>query len=131
MSKQSIAKAFYDITKQKATKQMFLGTMQQAHSLLEAGYEEQDIISAIQYCYEHPPRNGFQSLGWLQYDINNIIAKLKAIDLKEKYKGITSVGAIYQLENRKLHSKQSEQERAGEEFNFDIFGGQDNGREKS
>lgn len=122
MTKQDIAKAFYDLTGYKATKTMFFATMAQAQALLDAGYTKQEIIECIKYCIENPPRNGFQSLAWVQYDINKIVIKLKAQTIKNDLTRLTLPEISQIIVNGK---KQSEQERVGSEFDFKSFDKED------
>ena len=120
-SKNNIAKHYYDTTQQRYTKATYVITIKQAEILLQAGYKEDEIKSAIEYCYKHPPKNGFHSLGWLQYDIENILKKLKIEQIKEEQRNKTT---MQELTTETYWDRLSDQDRAGEEFNFNDFKGE-------
>jgi hypothetical protein len=79
---QEIAEYFYDNYLHKATQKVFMQNKSSAKALLNAGYTKEEIISCIDYLIANPPRNGFQSLAYLQYVINDVLIKLKAKELQ-------------------------------------------------
>ncbi len=72
-----IAQYFYDETHSKMTATMFRRQMGTAKRLLET-FTKEELMVAIDHCVKHPPRNGFTSLGWLDYAMNEINIKVQA-----------------------------------------------------
>ena len=74
---QEILNYFLKKTNQKATNKVYMGYMSNVKSLIETGYTKQQIESVIDYLVDHPPRNGFHSMGFIQYVIEETLAKIK------------------------------------------------------
>lgn len=114
-----IAKEFYKITQRRTT--AFNATIGQAKHLLNAGFTEEEIIQGIEYFVKYPPKNGFNSLGWLSYGLEDALKKIKAKQVKEEMEKV-----IY--ENIDLVTKplvqnaQTSQERVNKDFDFNMFG---------
>lgn len=107
---------FYRFTNQRRTSAMYRKTMAQA-SLLLNQYTQSEIISAIDWCCEHPPPKGFTSLGWLEYDMNNILAKVQAREVKEEQRAMTP--QIDNVVQHKKYEKTSNTQIDG--FDFNLF----------
>lgn len=79
-----IAQSFFYLTKRRATPATFTMTIGQAKTLLNAGFSKFEIIQGIEYCIKHPPKNGFNSLGWLSYVLEDVLKKIKVQGIKEE-----------------------------------------------
>lgn len=121
MNKQAVylAKYFYFKTQRRTTKGTMAQTIGQAKALLSAGFTCQEIEQGIDYCVENPPKKGFYSLGWLSYDLENILVKLKAKQAKETLAQTVSIpdDTVSSIEHS---AKNSAQRVKG--FDFDMFG---------
>ena len=72
-----IARYFYDKTELKSTERVFFANVSAADALLKAGYTKEQIIETIDYLLLNPPKNGFNSIAYIQYVINEILIKIK------------------------------------------------------
>lgn len=79
-----LAKYFYSKTGLKcATQKMFLSAASSADALLRAGWTNEDIMKTIDYLIIHPPSKGMYSLAFLQYVIDETMAKMKAEEARK------------------------------------------------
>lgn len=118
-----IAKHFFAVTERRPTKGTMGMTIKQALNLLDAKFTKDEVKIGIEWAHKHPPRNGFQSLGWLSYDLENILKKVRAQQKIEEMKNVNTI-----IEENKItfpehieHKRKSSDERVGKDFNFDMF----------
>lgn len=115
---QEIAQHFYEATNRKANGRQFTLTINQATTLLEKGYDLQDIKDVVSYCATKPPKDGFHSLGWLFYCMDDVLKKIRVERIKTQttYKqSDVENGTIYKIE------RIDSQKRVDNEFDFDMF----------
>lgn len=120
----SIAQYFYNKTNKKPTVVLMKTTIGQAKNLLNTGFTMQDIEQGIDWCVSHPPKNGFNSLGWLCYELNNILPKIKAKAIKDELENNTPIAHNTQDYVIQQHQVKNSQERVSDDFDFNIFGGE-------
>lgn len=73
-----IAKYFYGKTGLRGTQKVWFQQVSAADALLTAGYTKEEILKTIDYLKDNPPRNGFHSLAFVQYIIEEALIKVKA-----------------------------------------------------
>jgi hypothetical protein len=99
-------------------------SINQAKSLIEAGFDYEEIKQGIEWCVEHPPKKGFQSLGWLSYDLENILVKVKA---KQTKKEMDIINLDWKPTEEFISKKEYEQlkkqsnDRVNKDFDFGMF----------
>ncbi len=72
---------FYNKTGLRYTNKDIMIAVKNAKNLLNVGYTHEEIESVINYCVENQPENGIYSFGFIVYEMNKVLAKLKS---KEK-----------------------------------------------
>jgi hypothetical protein len=77
-----LAKYFVDKTGLKVTVGYFKTTIGIASNLLTV-YTLEQLKEGVDYYVNHPPRNGFHSLGWLSFGMNEALVKKKIEDAKK------------------------------------------------
>jgi hypothetical protein len=80
---QDIAKYFYEKTGRHITKGTYVQQISCAKNLINAGFSSDDIIKGIDWLIANPPRNGFSSLGYLSYVLDDILIVIKANEIKQ------------------------------------------------
>lgn len=125
-----IALHFVNSTTGRATKNIMVKTVQQAKSLLESGYEKQEIIDAIDYVVDV---KGVQmySLGYISASINSILIEMKQkkeIDLAKQQIASSQVQQKEVIHdeksgerNKRKADRFGSQSRFREKFNLDMF----------
>ena len=88
MSEREVARYFFDKTGRKATPALFGQSLGQVKTLLLSGFTEEEIKKGIDYLVENPPKNGFRSLGFLSYCLDDILLKIKVKELRERASGV-------------------------------------------
>lgn len=78
-----VARYFCDQTGNKFTPKMFIIQLRIADSLLKV-YKKEEIKFAIDYLIKNPPSKGFTSLAYVQYVMNSILIKKKALEERQK-----------------------------------------------
>ena len=73
---------FYDKTGLKFTNKDIMIAIKNAKNLLNAGYTYDEIKDTIEYCVANPPEKGIYSFGFIVYEINKVLALLKAKNKK-------------------------------------------------
>lgn len=111
-----IATAYYRETNQRYTPAMFTKTISQALKLLVT-YSYEEIIEAIEWCSKNPPPKGFTSLGWLSYDMNNILRQSKLKDIKQEQKNVV----VETTKERPKYKQYKQSEPNIHGFDFTIF----------
>jgi len=100
----TIAFEFFKLTNRRYTPATLKQTISQAQNLLDCGFKQHEILQGIHWCIEHPPPKGFYSIGWLSYDLENILHKIKAKEVQENMTAPvkhTTTPASYKPRNRK------------------------------
>lgn len=115
-----LAKLFFQKTGRRATKATMGQSINQAKSLLDAGFNVQEIEQGIDWCIKVSPPKGFNSLGWLSYDLENILLKIKAKEVKQSFsqESLVTKDDIEEIQTNKIFASK---ERVSSDFNFDIF----------
>lgn len=123
-----IAQHYFKHTNRRATPATMRQAIGQAKTLLNSGYGYDEITLGIEYCVKHPPKGGFRSLGWLSYDLENIMIKIKAQETKKALDGETAQQSFFGVTPietiRKIDEKKSE-DRVSKDYDFNIFGKED------
>ena len=73
---------FYEKTGLKFTNKNIMVSVKNAKTLLNAGYTFDEIKDTIEYCVANPPSKGIYSFGFIVYEINKVLALLKAKNKK-------------------------------------------------
>lgn len=73
---------FYEKTGLKFTNKDIMIAVKNAKNLLSVGYTYDEIKSTIEYCVANPPEKGIYSFGFIVYEINKVLALLKAKNIK-------------------------------------------------
>ena len=81
---------FYDKTGLKFTNKDIMIAIKNAKNLLNVGYTYDEIKDTIEYCVANPPEKGIYSFGFIVYEINKVLALLKA-----KNKTLLLLGIIF------------------------------------
>ena len=115
-----IATQYFYLRQHKATPGSFKMTLMQAKQLLKTGFTPTEIMLGIQYCLDFPPRKGFNSLGWLSYDLNRILDILKVKDIKTNMEFEVKINAETAKRNDKFKRNDSES-RLGEGVDIKLF----------
>lgn len=76
-----LAIRFYEKTGLKYTNRDIMVSVQNAKTLLKAGYTYDEIKNTIDYCVDNPPPKGIYSFGFIVNQINKVTTLLKS---KEK-----------------------------------------------
>jgi hypothetical protein len=117
-----IARYFFTVTNKRATKATMSMSIGQAKSLLNAGFTFEEITKVIDYLTLHPPRNGFNSLGFLSYVMEEVLDKIKAKEVKELLKKqAPTTTQTTPVVHKSTHKVNSIDKRMGDEFNTNIF----------
>ena len=87
-TQQEIASYFFEKTGRKATPALYRQAIGNAVTLLSSGFKPQEIYIGIDYCIKHPPAKGFNSLGWLSYTLNDILADLQAEQIRNMHQAV-------------------------------------------
>lgn len=111
-----IAKTFFKLTERRATSATMRATIAQANHLLTKGFTRYEIEIGIRYCINHPPRLGFNSLGWLSYDLENILVKVKVEQIKQQQSTFVQPAIINTVTPTIKQSK----DRVSDEFDFEM-----------
>lgn len=116
----NLAKQFFIETNRRATPGTMKQNIGQARTLLNAGFSSEEIMTGIKYCTKHPPRNGFQSLGWLSYDLENVLKKVKAECVKEQLE-LQVIVPENTKRVKKVIEQTSSEDRVNKDFDFTMF----------
>jgi ssDNA-binding Zn-finger/Zn-ribbon topoisomerase 1 len=79
---QELAKYFYDSTGLRFTGTVYSKQIYAAKSLLKV-YSLEECKDCVDYLIKYPPRNGFNSLAYLQYVIDETLLKIKSEAIKD------------------------------------------------
>jgi len=116
-----LASYFFTLKNAKTTPAMMRMSIGQARNLINAGYTENEISDCILYTFNHPPRSGFKSIGWLSYTIADTLNKVKVMKMKqeqiEKPKAETTLVDVKELNKNKV----SKENATRKMFNLDMF----------
>lgn len=121
-----VAQYYFNATNKRPTAATMKQAIGQAKSLLNAGFVAEEIIIVINELIERPPKNGFNSLGFLAYVMEEVLQKHKAKLIKEEQSiihlqctGSTDITTkVYQHIER---TQQSVKQRLGDEFDTNLF----------
>ena len=73
---------FYEKTGLRYTNKDIMIAVKNAKNLLSVGYTYDEIKNTIEYCVANPPEKGIYSFGFIVYEINKVLALLKAKNIK-------------------------------------------------
>ena len=97
---------FYDKTGLKFTNKDIMIAIKNAKNLLNVGYTYDEIKDTIEYCVANPPEKGIYSFGFIVYEINKVLALLKAKNIKLQQTQATAQHQIINiLPNQDLKEK--------------------------
>jgi hypothetical protein len=113
-----LAKYFFLKTGRRATGGLMAQAVGQAKHLLTAGFSLKEIEQGVEWFITHPPKNGFNSLGWLSYGLNDALVKIKAQQAKEQMNN-TEMKPMTTPEVQR--SAKTSEERVSKDFDFDMF----------
>lgn len=121
-----IAVHFFNAINVNATSKRFMITIQQAKALLKNGYNQEDIIAAIDYFVAHPPFKGIYSLGFINTSIDVALNAIKAEKEKKKLSSnITPLQGGVNSESTRNNAdklqRRSDECGFGKKYNFDLF----------
>jgi hypothetical protein len=121
-----ITKTFFYLTERRATPATFAQTIGQAKMLLNAGFNKFEIIEGIKYCIAHPPKKGFNSLGWLSYTLEDILKKIKIQHIKKELSetqiSIDNAEVDVNANKRKIENRGSDSNnKFGVQYDMSLF----------
>lgn len=118
----AIAKHFFEVkTDIKCTPRLMVMGISQAKTLLIAGYTADEINKAIDWCIVHPPKKGFNSIAWLQYDMANILNKVMAKEVNAEINKIEHVVGGSENEDPERHRRTADSSRYGKTVDIELF----------
>lgn len=82
----TVAKHFFEKTERKATSGLFMQQFALARQLINDGFRPEEIMQGIDWLIANPPRNGFHSIGYLAYVLDDILIKTRITEMKEQMK---------------------------------------------
>lgn len=105
-----LANYFYGKTGCKcASQKMFFGAVSSGDALIKAGWTKDEVKQVIDYLVAHPPANGLYKLAFLQYVMDETIAKIHAEETKKQMESMPTAPTTVSADddNRRKYEEQS------------------------